>query len=510
MNSANLQPTVVAIFGATGDLTKRKLIPALFNLFLDHELPRQFTVVGVGRRGDAASFREAMREGIAKFSRRGAGDPAKWAEFATRIQYVCADFGDTRLYEELSEIIRTSEAEFSAPASRVYYLSIPPEIFERVGRGLGEAGLAQHRDRDRIVIEKPFGRDLESAEALNHQLLAHFEEKQIYRIDHYLGKETVQNILALRFGNALYEPIWNRRYVDNVQITVAEEVGVEKRGGYYETSGALRDMVQNHLLQLMCLVAMEPLVSFDADEVRNKKVDVLKAIRPLDARNRHQFSVRGQYGPGYSHGHPVAGYRQEEGVDPLSTTETYMALKLYVENWRWQNVPFYLRTGKRMARKLSQVVINFNPVPHQMFPSANSDDFEANRMIINIQPEEGISVKFQAKEPGAGMRLRTVSMDFNYEQAFDMQSREAYETLLQEVIEGDTTLFMRDDQEHYAWSLLMPLLKSYESTPPANFPNYVAGTWGPETSDVMLARDGRSWYNPNVAPAINRRISIQS
>jgi glucose-6-phosphate 1-dehydrogenase len=360
--------------------------------------------------------------------------------------------------------------------------------------------MAEHRTRDRIVIEKPFGRDLHSAEELNRQVLRSFSEGQVYRIDHYLGKETVQNILALRFGNVLYEPIWNRRYVDNVQITVAEDVGVEKRGGYYETSGALRDMVQNHLLQLMCLVAMEPLVSFEADEVRSKKVDVLKAVRPLDLRNRHEFSVRGQYGPGYAHGEAVPGYRHESGVAPDSTTETFVALKLYVDNWRWQNVPFYLRTGKRMPRKLSQVVINFCPVPHQMFPQ-ESDAFEQNRMIIDIQPEEGISVRFQAKEPGPGMRLRTVTMDFNYKETFHAQSREAYETLLLEAMKGDTTHFMREDQERRAWELLDPLLQMWDGKAATNFPNYVAGTWGPETADIMLARNGHSWYNPMPMPA---------
>jgi len=493
-------PAIVTIFGATGDLTKRKLVPALFNLFLDRELPKKFTLLAVGRRGDQASFIEAMEEGLAKFSRRGTADPKKWAEFASRIRYVALPFEDPNLYTEIAGVIAQSEEEFGEPATRVFYLSVPPEIFATVSDGLGVAGLSGNRERDRIVIEKPFGRDLESAEQLNDRLLNHFDEPQIYRIDHYLGKETVQNILALRFGNTLYEPIWNRRYVENVQITVAEEVGVEKRGGYYETSGALRDMVQNHLLQLMCLVAMEPLVSFEADEVRNKKVDVLKAIRPIDIKNRHAFSVRGQYGPGYFQGQAVPGYRQETAVDPHSSTETYVALKLYVDNWRWQRVPFYLRTGKRMPRKLSQVVINFTPVPHQMFPSS-VDDIEPNRMIINIQPEEGISVRFAAKEPGSGMRLRTVSMDFNYEEAFHAESREAYETLLQEVIEGNTTLFMRADQEHLAWELLQPLINAYEEHPASSFPNYVAGTWGPESADIMLARDGHSWYNPNSGPA---------
>lgn len=496
MNVAQQPPAIVTIFGASGDLTKRKLVPALYNLFLDRQLPTKFAIIGISRVGETDVFRAAMQEAMAKYSRRGTPEAAKWAEFAGRIQYISGLFDDDNLYGTLAKRIAELEAEFGQPAAHVYYMSVPPNIFGFISDGLGKAGLCGDAHRDRIVIEKPFGRDLESAEALNDQLLRSFSENQIYRIDHYLGKETVQNIFAFRFANALYEPIWNRRYVDHVQITVSEDVGVEKRGGYYETSGALRDMVQNHLLQLLCIMAMEPVISFDADEVRNKKVDVLKAVRGLGKQDPHAYSVRGQYGPGFSNGENAPGYRQEHGVDPYSSTETYVALKLYVDNWRWQDVPFYLRTGKRLPRKLSQVVVNFRPVPHQMFPSDASDSFDSNRLIINIQPEEGIIQRFQAKEPGSGMRLRTVSMDFNYEDAFHMGSREAYETLLQEIIEGDTTLFMRDDQERYAWQIVEPLLERWQSTPASNFPNYAAGTWGPEAADTLLARDGRSWFNP--------------
>ena len=331
---------------------------------------------------------------------------------------------------------------------------------------------------------------------MNKTLLASFDESQIYRIDHYLGKETVQNLMAFRFANTLFEPIWNRRYVDHVQITVSEEVGVEKRGGYYETSGALRDMIQNHLLQLMCLVATEPPVNFEANEVRNKKVDVLRAVRPIPADRVSHYCVRGQYGAGLVCNDVVPGYREEEGVDPASDIETYAAVKLYVDNWRWEDVPFYLRTGKRMPRKLSQIVVQFRPVPHRMFPADAADVFEPNRLIVNIQPEEGIVLKFEAKEPGSGMRLRNVSMDFNYGEAFHSQNREAYETLLQEVMEGDATLFMRNDQEHEAWKLVMPILEAWQSVPATSFPNYPAGTWGPEQADGLLARDGRGWFNP--------------
>ena len=413
-------------------------------------------------------------------------------------EYVSGTFDDAKLYAKLAKKIADDEASFGCQASRLYYLSIPPTIFGTVADGLGAAGLSSDRARDRIVIEKPFGRDLESSTHLNTHLLNSFEEGQIYRIDHYLGKETVQNLMAFRFANALYEPIWNRRYVDHVQITVAEDVGVEARGGYYETAGALRDMVQNHLLQLMCLVAMEPPVNFEANEVRNKKVDVLKAIRKYNENEISQYCVRGQYGAGIHHGEVVPGYREEMGVDPTSNTETFAALKLYVENWRWQSVPFYLRTGKRLSRKLSQIVVAFRPVPHHMFPATATDSFEPNRLIVNIQPEEAIVLRFQAKEPGSRMRLKTVSMDFNYNQAFHMQSREAYETLLSEVMEGDPTLFMRSDQEEDAWKLVMPILDAWTSIPASNFPNYPSGAWGPESADALLARDGRSWFNPQL------------
>lgn len=500
MNASTQQPAVVTIFGANGDLTKRKLMPALYNLFLDKQLPQNFLIIGVSRRGDEQNFRQYIKEGMSEFSRRGAADPQKWSEFASHVTYITGEFNNAKTFTHLAEKVHKFEDTVGAKSSRIYYLSTPPSIFSLIADGLGAAGLAADKLNDRIVIEKPFGRDLESSEALNNELLKSFDEKQIYRIDHYLGKETVQNILAFRFANALFEPVWNRRYVDHVQITVGEDVGVEKRGGYYETSGALRDMVQNHLLQLLCMVAMEPLVSFDADEVRNKKVDALKAVRPLSKMNPHDYAVRGQYGPGMKDGQPALGYRQEPNVDPHSTTETYVALKLYIDNWRWQDVPFYLRTGKRLTRKMSQIVIVFRPVPHLMFDAQASESFEPNRLIINIQPEEGIILKFQAKEPGAGMRLSTVSMGFDYENTFTASSREAYETLLQEVISGDTTLFMRDDQERVAWNIVEPLLEAWQSRPSNAFPNYSAGTWGPEAADMLLARDGRSWANPMQMP----------
>jgi glucose-6-phosphate 1-dehydrogenase len=490
------QPAVIAIFGASGDLTQRKLIPALFNLYLDKQMPKEFTILGISRKGDADSFKSDMREAISNHSRRGDEGIERWDEFAARIDYISGDYADAAVYKKLSKRISVDEDKWGERAAHVYYLSVPPEVFPVIADHLGESGLSKDRDYDRIVIEKPFGRDLDSAEDLNKRLMASFRERQVYRIDHYLGKETVQNLLAFRFANTLYEPIWNRRYVDHVQITVSEEGGVEKRGGYYESSGALRDMIQNHLLQLVCLVGMEPPTSFDSDEVRNKKVDVLRAVRPIEAADLASQAIRGQYGSGHVDGKEVVAYRQEEGVDPNSSTETYAALKLNIDNWRWQGVPFYLRTGKRMPKKISEIVIQFRPVPHLAFPPSSLDTFEANRLTINIQPDEGISLCFQAKEPGAGMRLRTVAMDFNYREAFHMDSREAYETLLQEVLLGDTSLFMRADQEHEAWRIVMPVIEAWESRPSSSFPNYDAGTWGPERADQLLARDGRSWHNP--------------
>ena len=346
-----------------------------------------------------------------------------------------------------------------------------------------------------IVVEKPIGYDLESALALNAILAASFEESQIFRIDHYLGKETVQNILAFRFANPLFEPIWNRRYVDYVTITAAEEVGVERRGGYYEHAGALRDMVQNHLMQLLCLVAMEPMVSFDADEIRNKKVDVLHAIRPIPRETVHQCVVRGQYGQGWVGGEKVAGYREEEDVLPDSQTETFVALRLFVDNWRWQGVPFYLRTGKRLTRQTSEITIQFRGVPHQSFPTEASLSWQPSRLVISIQPEEGIVLGFQAKYPGPKMQLRAVDMQFNYQDAFALQSPDAYETLLWDLMQNDATLFMRADQVEAAWRLLMPVLDVWAAAPPGDFPNYTAGTWGPEEAQGLLAQ-GHIWPVP--------------
>ena len=375
-------------------------------------------------------------------------------------------------------------------------MATPPSLFGVIPKCLEQAGLASDRERARIVVEKPIGYDLESALALNRTLASAFQESQIFRIDHYLGKETVQNILAFRFANPLFEPIWNRRYVDYVTITVAEEVGVEHRGGYYDGAGALRDMVQNHLMQLLCLVAMEPMVSFEADEIRNKKVDVLHAVRPIPHHAVHQCAVRGQYGEGWIGGTEVRGYREEDGVPPDSQTETFAALRLFVDNWRWQDVPFYLRTGKRLPRQVSEVAIQFRAVPHQSFPPEATLDWQPSRLVMSIHPDEGIVLRFQAKHPGPKMQLRSVDMRFNYREAFDAPSPDAYETLLWDVMNNDATLFMRADQVEAAWRILMPVLEAWKASPPSDFPNYPGGTWGPDATQGLLIHQGHSWPLP--------------
>lgn len=386
--------------------------------------------------------------------------------------------------------------EWGAKVHRIFYMATPPSMFGEIPEYLGKAGLARDREWARIVVEKPIGYDLESARALNAILAANFEESQIFRIDHYLGKETVQNILAFRFANPLFEPIWNRRYVDCVTITVAEEVGVEHRGGYYDHAGALRDMVQNHLMQLLCLVAMEPMVSFDADEIRNKKVDVLHAVRPIHRDAVGQCAVRGRYGEAGAGSNKMPGYREEDGVAPDSQTETFAALRLFVDNWHWQDVPFYLRTGKRLPRQVSEVCIQFRAVPHQSFPPEASLGWQPSQLVMSIQPEEGIVLGFQAKYPGPKMQLRPVNMRFSYRESFAVSSPDAYETLLWDVMKNDATLFIRADQVEAAWRLLMPVLEVWKATPPDDFLNYTAGAWGPEPMQELLAQSGHHWPLP--------------
>ena len=484
------------LFGAAGDLAHRKLIPALYDLHREGHLPAEIDVVGVDlKEMEDTDFVEFACDASGSEGRFSPGevDDADWKAFSERLAYVQGDATDAKTYAKLKK--RLDALAGDTTPDRVFYLSVAPFLVEPIARGLAGAGLLADPERARIVVEKPFGRDAASARALDGVLLESATEGQIYRIDHYLGKETVQNLLAFRFANALFEPIWDARYVDHVQITVGETVGVEHRGGYYETAGAMRDMIQNHLLQLLCLVAMEPPVAFQADEVRNKKVDVLKAVRPITPERVHEVAVRGQYGRGYQGGEEVPGYRAEPHVAPKSATETYVALKLEVDNWRWNGVPFYLRTGKRMPRRVSEISVQFRPVPHRAFPAGADEAFQPNRLVIRIQPDEAIVLRFQAKRPGPSMLLQPVAMRFDYDEAFDTPP-EAYETLLLDAIRGDATLFMRADQVEAAWHVVDPVMQAWASAPPAEFPNYAAGTWGPAAAERMLARDGRSWIEP--------------
>jgi glucose-6-phosphate 1-dehydrogenase len=491
-------PTVFTIFGGAGDLAWRKLVPALYNLFLDGWLPKQFIILGTGHgRMGEEGFRRHLKKGMEQFSRREKFDSQRWNEFAPHISFFSGDLDDPKSYGALGRKLTAWDKEWKAKAKRIFYLAVPPGVIQPIVSKLAETKLNQDQQRTRLVIEKPFGRDLGSARELNHFLLKVFDENQVFRIDHYLGKETVQNIMAFRFANTLFEPIWNRRYIDHVQITVAEQVGVEQRGHYYDGAGALRDMIQNHLLQILCLVAMEPPVSFTDNEIRNKKIDILHALRPIPPKQINQYAVRGQYGAGWISGKQVPDYRSEPKVAPDSSTETFAAVKLYVDNWRWQGVPFYLRTGKRLPAKTSEVSIQFHHVPHQTFPPGALMDRRPNRLVISIVPEEGILLRFESKYPGPKMLLCPVVMQFFYREAFRTPSPEAYETLLLDVIRGDATLFMRGDQVEAAWAAISPILEAWEQVKATDFPNYPAGSWGPEEADMLIAQDGKSWAMPS-------------
>ncbi|HEU4576249.1 MAG TPA: glucose-6-phosphate dehydrogenase [Chitinophagaceae bacterium] len=491
----SIPPTILFIFGGSGDLTNRKLIPALYNLFIDGYLPDRFVIIGVGRTSFTSDdeYRNKLLEGVQQFSRRKGEPDGHWKQFSSSVLYHELDLNDNATYGKIASWINAKADEWKVKPIVIFYMAVAPQLAPVIAQKLSEQKLCTDATNTRMVFEKPFGHDLQSAVALNQLLKGMFEEDQIFRIDHYLGKETVQNILAFRFANALFEPIWNSNYIDHVQITAAETVGVEERGGYYEQAGALRDMVQNHILQLLCMIAMEAPTSFDANEIRNKKVDVLNAIRKISPENVHPNTVRGQYAAGWMKGKEVQGYRQEKNVNPQSPVETFVAAKFYIDNWRWQNVPFYIRTGKYMQEKSTLITIQFKEAPHYSFPLEAAETWRPNRLLFSIQPEMSIRIRFQAKRPGPEMILNPVDMVFSYAEAYGDNEPEAYETLLEDVIAGDPTLFMRADQVEASWKVISPILEAWQARPPVDFPNYSPGTWGPEDAEALIARDGHNW-----------------
>jgi glucose-6-phosphate 1-dehydrogenase len=488
-------PCAMVIFGASGDLTKRKLIPALYNLSRHELLPAEFAVVGFARRaGSTESFRTQMRDDLARYC-DCAVDAGFWDWIESRLHYVSGDVADPASIRRLEQQLTEIDRDHGTRGNALFYLATPPEQFGPIVHALDAAGMARESGSRwrRVIVEKPFGRDLASARALNEELRKVLSERQIYRIDHYLGKETVQNLLVFRFSNGIFEPIWNRRYVDHVQITVAETLGVEGRGGYYEGAGALRDMVPNHIFQLISLVAMECPISFEANAVRDEQSKVLRAIAPLSQEDVLSRSVRGQYGAGRAGGKDLPDYRSEAQVDPRSATETFVAMKLEIENWRWKDVPFYLRVGKALARRVTEIVVQFKRPPFALFRGTAVEKLGANRLVIRVQPDEGIQLHFGAKVPGAVMRIGTVDMAFAYADHFGAEPATGYERLLYDAVLGDPTLFQRADMVEAGWSVVQPLLDVWQALPPRNFPNYAAGSFGPREADQLLERDGRSW-----------------
>lgn len=490
-------PCAVVVFGITGDLAHRKIIPALYSLAADGLIPDRFALVGVGRRAlSEEEIRNSLHSSVGRYARRSI-DPRVWSNLASKIFYHHGNFDDPNTYNLLRQRLKQIDSSLGTEGNRVFYLATPPDLFLPTVRQLGRANLIYPRFEpswSRVVVEKPFGHDLDSARQLNSGLAQILREDQIYRIDHYLGKETVQNILVFRFANSIFEPVWNHTYIDHVQITASETLGMEGRGAFFDRAGILRDMVQNHLLQILSIVAMEPPIALDANAVRDEKLKVLRAIRKFSPAEASANSVRGQYGPGWVEGQKVVGYREEEGVSPTSNTETYAALKLYVDNWRWSGVPFYLRAGKRLPKRVTEVAIQFREVPHLLFPKT-MPYVGSNVLVLRIQPDEGISLRITSKIPGSSDSLQPVRMEFRYGTVFGADPPDAYERLLLDVMLGDSTLFNRADEVEAAWEVVMPFLEAW-SEQKEEFPNYEAGTWGPAHADDLLRADGRSWRRP--------------
>jgi glucose-6-phosphate 1-dehydrogenase len=489
-------PCVLVLFGCTGDLAHRKVVPALYQLWRTNLLPHEFVLLGIGRRPfDDESFRGELRGAVEKYSRVLPLDEPAWRSFCDRICYQKLDFDDAPAYDSLSKRLDDLDLERGTRGNRLYYLATQPSAFSEIVAQLGRVGLDHEVHGGgwrRVIIEKPFGHDLDSAHRLNKEVGRVFRESQVYRIDHYLGKETVRNLLVFRFANGIFEPIWNRRHIDHVQITVAESIGVENRGAFYEETGASRDFLQNHLLQLMSLVAMEPPATFAADPLRDEKLKVLRAIAEKSRSDISHDVVRGQYGAGWVAAEQVHGYRKEAAVDPASETETFIAAKLMIDDWRWSGIPFYLRTGKRLPKRATEIAIQFKEVPHKLFRESATDP-DPNLLAIRIQPDEGIMLRFGAKIPGLGIDVRSVTMDFTYGSAFAVDSPDAYETLILDALLGDASLFTRADEVEQAWGIVDPIIDAWADSPPPDFPNYESGSWGPDAADQLLARDGRRW-----------------